>query len=121
MHRERLTRLACKPILAALTDAGLTTDDLDGFTIYSSSIDPFTVGSILGVPEVKNGTPRPHGVQQSSSRSRCVSALSVRPWPGRAPPASLRSAAGLDRLITVEVGVHDDPRYGVGHRGYGSP
>src|SRR5271155_4359848 len=32
--------LACKAILAALADAGLTIKDLDGFTIYSSSCDP---------------------------------------------------------------------------------
>lgn len=31
--------LACKAILAALDDAGLTVRDLDGFTIYSSSCD----------------------------------------------------------------------------------
>ncbi|MCM3921585.1 thiolase [Frankia sp. AiPs1] len=47
------TEMACKAILAALADAGLTVHDLDGFTIYSSSIDPATVGSILGVPEVR--------------------------------------------------------------------
>jgi acetyl-CoA acetyltransferase len=47
------TEMACKAILAALKDAGLTVNDLDGFTIYSSSIDPATVGSILGVPEIR--------------------------------------------------------------------
>jgi hypothetical protein len=35
--------LACKAILAALDDAGLTIKDLDGFTIYSSSCDPAQV------------------------------------------------------------------------------
>ena len=45
--------LACKAILAALDDAGLTVQDLDGFTIYSSSCDPAQVASVLGVPEVR--------------------------------------------------------------------
>ncbi|MCU1401470.1 MAG: putative nonspecific lipid-transfer protein, partial [Acidimicrobiales bacterium] len=45
--------MACKSILAALDDAGLTVKDLDGFTIYSSSIDPAQVASVLGVPEVR--------------------------------------------------------------------
>ena len=45
--------LACKAILGALGDAGLTVNDLDGFTIYSSSCDPAQVASVLGVPEVR--------------------------------------------------------------------
>ena len=47
------TEMACTAILLALEDAGLTIRDLDGFTIYSSSCDPATVGSILGVPEIR--------------------------------------------------------------------
>lgn len=45
--------MACTAIVGALDDAGLTVDDLDGFTIYSSSIDPAQVASVLGVPEVR--------------------------------------------------------------------
>src|ERR1700755_2532303 len=45
--------MACKAILSALDDAGLTIKDLDGFTIYSSSCDPAQVASVLGVPEVR--------------------------------------------------------------------
>src|ERR1700745_2893837 len=45
--------LACKAILAALDDAGLTVRDLDGLTSYSSSCDPAQVASVLGVPEVR--------------------------------------------------------------------
>ena len=45
--------MACTAILAALDDAGLTIRDLDGFAIYSSSCDPATVGSTLGVPEIR--------------------------------------------------------------------
>lgn len=45
--------MACTAILAALDDAGLTVQDLDGFAIYSNCVDPGTVGSVLGVPEVR--------------------------------------------------------------------
>jgi acetyl-CoA acetyltransferase len=45
--------MACKAILLALEDAGLTVKDLDGFSIYSSSCDPAVVGSVLGVPEIR--------------------------------------------------------------------
>ncbi|HEX5587853.1 MAG TPA: thiolase [Acidimicrobiia bacterium] len=45
--------MACKAILLALDDAGLTIKDLDGFAIYSSSCDPAEVASVLGVPEVR--------------------------------------------------------------------
>jgi acetyl-CoA acetyltransferase len=45
--------MACTAILAALDEAGLTIKDLDGFAIYSGSCDPATVGSVLGVPEIR--------------------------------------------------------------------
>ncbi len=45
--------MACKAILLALEDAGLTIQDLDGFAIYSSACDPAQVASTLGVPEVR--------------------------------------------------------------------
>jgi len=45
--------MACKAILLALEDAGLSIRDLDGFTIYSSSCDPAQIASVLGVPEVR--------------------------------------------------------------------
>jgi acetyl-CoA acetyltransferase len=45
--------MACTAILAALDDAGLTINDLDGFAIYSNSCDPATVGATLGVPEIR--------------------------------------------------------------------
>jgi acetyl-CoA acetyltransferase len=45
--------MACRSILLALEDSGLTIKDLDGFTIYSSSCDPAQVASVLGVPEVR--------------------------------------------------------------------
>ncbi len=45
--------MACTAIMAALEDAGLTVDDLDGFSIYSSSVDPAEVASVLGLPDVR--------------------------------------------------------------------
>src|SRR5206468_7699356 len=45
--------MACKAILLALEDAGLTVKDLDGFAIYSGSCDPAQVGAVLGVPEIR--------------------------------------------------------------------
>jgi acetyl-CoA acetyltransferase len=50
---ETETSMACTAILAALADAGLTIKDLDGFAIYANSCDPATIGSILGVPEIR--------------------------------------------------------------------
>jgi len=45
--------MACTAILAALDDAGLTIQDLDGFAIYSNSCDPATVGAVRGIPELR--------------------------------------------------------------------
>jgi acetyl-CoA acetyltransferase len=45
--------MACDAIVGALEDAGLTVQDLDGFAIYSNSVDPAEVASVLGVPEVR--------------------------------------------------------------------
>jgi acetyl-CoA acetyltransferase len=50
---ETQLSMACTAILAALDDAGLSVRDLDGFSIYSNSIDPAQVASVLGVPEVR--------------------------------------------------------------------
>lgn len=50
---ETQLSMACTAIVGALDDAGLTVADLDGFTIYSSSVDPAQVASVLGVPEVR--------------------------------------------------------------------
>jgi len=47
------TEMACKAVLLALEDAGLTIQDLDGFAIYSFACDPAVLGSILGVPEIR--------------------------------------------------------------------
>src|SRR5688500_6622684 len=47
------TDLACQSILGALDDAGLTIKDLDGFALYSASVDPAELASMLGMPEVR--------------------------------------------------------------------
>lgn len=45
--------LACKAILAALADAGLTVDDLEGFVHMSNGLESALIAQILNVPEVK--------------------------------------------------------------------
>ncbi|MCX6022300.1 MAG: acetyl-CoA acetyltransferase [Chloroflexi bacterium] len=46
--------LACEAILKALDDAGLTVDDLDGFSSYSNDRnDPAALANALGVPQVR--------------------------------------------------------------------
>ena len=55
-YPESELSMACSAILMALADAGLTIKDLDGFSIYSSSCDPATVGAELGVPEIRWAT-----------------------------------------------------------------
>jgi acetyl-CoA acetyltransferase len=47
------TEMAAQAILAALDDAGLTIKDLDGFALYSASIEPASMASMLGMPEVR--------------------------------------------------------------------
>ena len=45
--------LAGKAVIAALEDAGLTVDDLDGFALYSMGFDTSLFAQWLGVPEVR--------------------------------------------------------------------
>ncbi len=45
--------LAGKAVIAALADAGLTVDDLDGFALYSMGFDTSLFAQWLGVPDVK--------------------------------------------------------------------
>jgi acetyl-CoA acetyltransferase len=63
--------MACTAILLALEDAGLTINDLDGFSIYSNSCDPATVGAELGVPEIRWAT------TTTSGGGGCAGALGV--------------------------------------------
>ena len=45
--------LAGKAVIAALDDAGLTVDDLDGFALYSMGFDTSLFAQWLGVPDVR--------------------------------------------------------------------
>ncbi len=45
--------LACKAILAAVEDAGLRVDDIDGFALYSMPLDVSLLAQTLGIPEVR--------------------------------------------------------------------
>ncbi|HZR15446.1 MAG TPA: thiolase [Acidimicrobiia bacterium] len=45
--------LVGKAILAALDDAGLRVEDVDGFGLYSFGLDPALVAQTLGIPEVR--------------------------------------------------------------------
>src|SRR5690606_33698264 len=47
------TGMACAAILAALGDAGLAVDDLDGFALYAATSDPAQLAAALGLPEVR--------------------------------------------------------------------
>src|SRR5438445_12956096 len=50
---QPLTEMACTATLAALDDAGLTADDLDGFALYSGGFDTSLMAQTLGIPEVR--------------------------------------------------------------------
>jgi len=45
--------MACKAILAACDDAGLSVKDVDGFAYYSGGFDTALIAQILGIPEVR--------------------------------------------------------------------
>ncbi len=70
-YPETELSMACTAILGALDDAGLTIQDLDGFSIYSNSCDPAAVASTLGVPEVRWAT------STTSGGGGCAGALGV--------------------------------------------
>ncbi|MEO3787553.1 acetyl-CoA acetyltransferase [Actinocorallia sp. B10E7] len=44
--------LACKAILAACEDAGLSVDEIDGFAYYSGGFDSALIAQTLGIPEI---------------------------------------------------------------------
>ena len=70
-YPETELSMACTAILSALDDAGLSIQDLDGFSIYSNSCDPAEVASVLGVPEVRWAT------STTSGGGGCAGALGV--------------------------------------------
>ena len=53
---ETKLSMACKAILAALDDAGLTIDDLDGFALFAQACEPAEVAAALGMKEVRYTT-----------------------------------------------------------------
>jgi acetyl-CoA acetyltransferase len=48
-----MVELAGKAIIAAVDDAGLTLDDVDGFSYYSGGMDTGLLAQTLGIPEVR--------------------------------------------------------------------
>jgi len=73
--------MACTAILAALEDAGLTVQDLDGFAIYSYSCDPAEVASTLGVPEVRFAASLTSGGGGCAGALGLAAAPSTAAWP----------------------------------------
>src|SRR5262245_5173614 len=45
--------LACKAILAAVEDAGVSVADIDGFAYYSGGFDSGLFAQVLGIPEIR--------------------------------------------------------------------
>lgn len=45
--------MGCQAIVAAMADAGLPLDELDGFTYYSHGADTALIAQTLGIPEVR--------------------------------------------------------------------
>ena len=48
--------MACRAILLAVEDAGLTVNDIDGFALYAQGCEPAEVAATLGIPEVRYTT-----------------------------------------------------------------
>jgi acetyl-CoA acetyltransferase len=45
--------LVAKALLAAVADAGLTVDDVDGLAFYAGGLDPAVLNEMLGIPELR--------------------------------------------------------------------
>lgn len=54
-HPETLYELAGKAVLAAVADAGLTVDDVDGITYYAygAGLDSAVLAQVLGIPQLR--------------------------------------------------------------------
>ncbi|GAB2843568.1 lipid-transfer protein [Actinocorallia aurea] len=55
-------RLACESVLAALADAQISVDEVDGFALFTMETNPeIAVARALGIPELKFFSRIPHG------------------------------------------------------------
>jgi acetyl-CoA acetyltransferase len=45
--------MACEAIVLAADDAGLSVSDIDGFALYSLTLDPAILAETLGIPEIR--------------------------------------------------------------------
>lgn len=50
---QTLYELIGKAVLAAVADAGLAVEDVDGFAFYASGFEPGTLMEMLGIPEIR--------------------------------------------------------------------
>jgi acetyl-CoA acetyltransferase len=50
---QTLIELACKAMLAAVDDAGLSIEDVDGLAYYSGGFDTALIAQTLGIPEIR--------------------------------------------------------------------
>lgn len=73
-------RLALEATLAALADAGIAPEDVDGFSSYTvDKVPEYEIARLLGAKDVKFFSQVPHGAARPARR--CC----TRPWPW--PPA----------------------------------
>jgi acetyl-CoA acetyltransferase len=66
--------MACKAILLACEDAGLSLAEVDGFSLYAGSVDPAVVAQTLGIPEIRWATSTTSG---GGGASGCVGVASA--------------------------------------------
>ena len=50
---QTTAEIACKAIIAALDDSGLSAKDIDGFAYYTGGADTALLAQSLGIPEIK--------------------------------------------------------------------
>ena len=103
--RRRTIDLAIKAILAALDDAGLGVDDVDGFALYGGAfIDTSLLAQILGIPEVRFTAGSPAAAAGRPARSGSPRRRSRPAWPTSSCQRA-HAAAGehaLRRVVRAE-------------------
>jgi acetyl-CoA acetyltransferase len=50
---QTMTELLCKAVLAAVEDAGLSIDDVDGLAYYAGGFDTALIAQTLGIPDIR--------------------------------------------------------------------